>query len=455
MSSLIRSTGIVAFSTLASRILGFIREMLFANYFGATGSTDAFFVAFRIPNLVRRLVAEGALSISFIPVYTETLVKEGDEEAMALARKTLSILALAVTGLIILGEIFSPEIVGIFAYGFDDTEKINLAVELTRIMFPFLFFVSFVAFSMGVLNSHKHFFAPAFAPVLLNVGIITGIMFLSRFFKEPLHGVALGVILGGLLQLFLQFPYLVKSGFRMKFSIDFKHPGIRKIFRMMGPALFGIAVYQINILMSTILASLLPAGSISYLYYSDRLTEMVLGIFIVSIGNVILPEMSRMSAEDNIDEVKDLYSRSVRAALFMAVPSAVALMTLGYPIISVIFMRGEFTAPDVGMTFRALFYASIGIISVSILRITTPTFYSLKETRAPVVAAAVAFVLNISLGYVLMNTELKHAGLSLANSVAMTVQMVILFIFLQKKLGTIDVRSIFLAAVKYLFLIHI
>ena len=448
MASLVRSTGTVAISTLTSRIMGFVREMLFANFFGASGSTDAFFVAFRIPNLLRRLVAEGALTISFIPVYTEYKINMGRAEAMELAQKTLSILMLVITFLVVMGEIFSPEIVSLFACGFEDPAKIDLAVRLNRVLFPYLFFVGFVAYAMGILNSHGYFFSPAFAPVLLNAGMITGIVLLSRFFSEPLFGVCAGVIAGGVLQVLLQVPYLVKSGFRMKVSLDFKHPGIRRIFRMIAPAVFGIAVYQINILMSTILASLLPFGSISYLYYSDRLTEMVLGVFIVSIGNVILPEMSRMTATDDFDSLKGLYIRAVRASLFLAVPASVALMTVGLPIISVIFQHGEFTSFDAAMTARALFYASIGIASVSVLRITTPTFYSMKDTKTPVIAATAAFVINIGLGYILMQTGLRHAGLSLANSISVTVQMLILLFWLKKRIGSLDLAPLLSSLVR-------
>ncbi len=448
MASLIRSTGIVAVSTLTSRILGFIRDVLFAGFFGASASTDAFYIAFRIPNLLRRLVAEGALTISFIPVYTEYRVKRGDDEALKVAQKTLTILIVIITVLVSLGIIFSPQIIRLFAYGIDDPVILSLATTLNRIMFPFLFAASFVAFTMGVLNSHGFFFAPAFAPVLLNVGIISGILFSGKFFSEPLYCVSIGVLGGGLMQILLQIPYLVRSGFRMKISFDLNHPGIRKIFSMIAPALFGIAVYQINILMSTILASQLPSGSITYLYYSDRLTELVLGVFIVSIGNVILPEMSRMSATDDFEKLKNLYLSAVKSSLFLAIPASMALMTVGFPIVSVMFMRGSFTPQDAALTYKALFYSSIGIASISILRITTPTFYSLKDTRKPVIAATISFVINISAGYVLMQTPLKHGGLALANTISVTVQMVILEVWLQKKIGTIDRRMILLPLLK-------
>jgi len=450
MNSIIRSTGIVALATLASRILGFLRDMLMASFFGASGTTDAFFVAFKIPNLFRRFVAEGALTISFIPVYTEYLVNKGRDEALELAQKTLTLQIVALIFLIGLGEYFSPEIVKLFAIGFKDPSLLSLATDLNMIMFPYLFFVSLVAFAMGVLNSHKYFFAPSFAPVLLNVGIITGIIFLSRFFDQPLHGVAIGVLLGGLLQVILQIPYMIRAGFKMKISFDFNHPGMRRIFRMLGPALYGMAIYQINSLIITILASFKEKGSISYLYYSDRLTELVLGVFIVSIGNVILPEMSKLTATDDLDKLKKLYIQSMSGALFLAVPATVALMGLGYPVISVIYLHGKFTPFDAEMTQLALFYASLGITAVSMLRLTTPTFYSLKDTVTPVIGATMALVSNTVLGYFLMDTGLKHAGLMLALSISTTLQVVFLMIMLRRKIGRLGLKKLFIATMKFL-----
>ncbi|HON79290.1 MAG TPA: murein biosynthesis integral membrane protein MurJ, partial [Spirochaetota bacterium] len=290
-------------------------------------------------------------------------------------------------------------------------------------------------------NSHGYFFTPAFSPVLLNIGFILGAVLFRKYFNEPLYGLALGVMAGGLMQVVLQVPSMIRAGFRMKFSIDLKHPGIRKIFRLIAPATFGIAVYQINILMNTILASLLPSGSISYLFYSDRLTEIVLGVFIVSIGNVILPEMSRVSAMDDIDRLKKIFRTSVNAALFLAIPASAALMIIGYPILSVLFMRGEFTSFHTEMTQRALFFSSAGICSIALLRITTPTYYSLKDTRTPVITSTIAFVVNITFGYILMKTFLLHAGLALANTLAVTVQVSILVIVLRKKIGSLHIRE--------------
>ncbi len=450
-NSLIKSTGIVAVSTLASRIMGFARDMVMAGIFGASGLLDGFFIAFTIPNIFRRFVAEGTLTISFVPVYTEYLMNNSKKEALELAQKTMSILLLTLMVIISLGIIFSPEIIKVIGYGFKDINQINLTISLNRIMFPYLFFVSLVAFSMGYLNSHKYFFAPAFAPVLLNVGIITGALFFRHYFEEPIYGLAFGVLLGGILQLLLQIPYMIKAGFKLRISIDFNHPGIKKIFLMVGPALFGIAIYQINILMIRLLGSMLPSGSISYLYYSDRMTELVMGVFIVSIGNVILPELSGYSANGDYGKIRNLYLSSIKSALFLSIPASIALMVIGLPVISVLFMRGEFTPSIAELTYKALLYASIGTASLSIIRITVPTFYSLKDTKTPVYASLVSFIINISFGYILMQTGLKHAGLTLALSIATIVQMFILVILLQKKIGKIDVKSLLLSISKLLF----
>jgi len=448
MGSLLRSTGIIALSTFSSRILGFLRDMLMAAFFGANFATDAFFVAFRIPNFFRRLVAEGALTISFIPVYTDYLVTRGEEQALQLGQKMFTLQMGFILVLVLLGMIFSPEIVNIFAIGFTDIGTINLAIGLTRIMFPYLFFVGFVAFSMGILNPHGYFFAPAFSPVLLNIGMISGIVFFSSFFTVPIYGVTLGVLLGGLMQLVLQIPYLIKSGFKLKISFDLNDPGIRKVLALIGPAIFGMAIIQINTLVNTALASTLDSGSISYIYYSDRLTEMVLGVFIVSIGNVVLPEMSKMTALNDIDKLKNLYASAIKSALFLAIPAAVALMVAGFPFISVLFMRGKFTPDKAILTYHALLFASMGIPAVAILRITTPTFYSLKDTKTPVVTSSINLILNAILGYILMHTFLKHAGLTLSMSIAATVQTVVLVFFLHKKIKGLPWKNILPAIFK-------
>ncbi len=445
---LVRSTGIVTLNTLLSRILGFVRDVLIAYFFEINHSVDGFFIAFRIPNLFRRLVAEGSLTISFIPVYTEYLEKKTKEEALELAQKTFSLLLIVLTFLVAAGIIFSPQIVRLFAWGIKDAEILNLTTSMNRYLFIYLFEVGIVAFAMGYLNSHRHFFAPAFSPVLLNIGFIVGALFFRKFFKEELWGLVAGVLLGGFLQMLLQIPFMHKEGFRLKFSIDLKHSGIQKIFKMIVPALFGIAVYQINILISTIYASTCEEGSVSYLYYCDRLTELVLGIFIISIGNVILPEMSKCSANDNVDRLKVLFSKSISASLILAIPAAFILFAAGYQIVSLLFMRGSFTHEDVMKTSQALKYAAFIIPSLAVLRITTPTFYSLKDTLTPVLTSCAALLSHATLGYYLKNTSMSFAGLSLSLSIAAFLQTALLVYFLRRKLGQINLKYIAVSTVK-------
>lgn len=449
MASIMRSFGTVALSTLCSRILGLVRDMLMAAYFGAARTADVFYISFMIPNLFRRLVAEGALTISFIPVYTESLIRDGEDESMKLAQKVMTVQAIFLAGIVALGVVFSPQLMKYFFGRNDSIEIFTLSVNLTRFMFPYLFFVGFVAFAMGYLNSHGHFFSPAIAPVLLNVGMISGIVLLGRFFTEPVYGAAAGVLIGGVLQFIIQIPYMIREGFVFKISVDFTHPGIRKIFRMLTPALFGIAVYQINTLVSNLLATMIPAGSVSYIYFTNRLTELVLGVFIVSIGSVVLPEMSKLTALEDNRRFKKLFSDSVSFALFLAVPAAAALVAAGIPVISVIFMHGKFSYDDVVLTYYSLVTASAGIIFISALRITTPAFYAMKDTRIPVVSATAALFINLAAGYTLMHTPLRHAGLTLANTLSAIVQMSILLIFLNRKTGGIDFRKILRSIVKF------
>jgi putative peptidoglycan lipid II flippase len=450
MGRLIRSTGTVALSTLASRILGLARDMLMAAFFSATGTTDAFYVAFRIPNMARRFVAEGVLTISFIPVYTEYLVEKGREEAFNLAGKTVTLLLILLSVLVALGIIFSPQVVRIIAIGFSDPSQIDAAAAMTRIMFPFLFLVGVTAFCMGVLNSHRYFFAPAFAPFVLNVGIIAGILFLGGMFEEPLYGVSIGVLAGGLLQVALQIPYLARTGFRMRLSLDLKHPGVRKIFRLAAPGIFSMGVQQINMLVVTLLGSFLASGSISYIYFSDRLHELVLGIFVVSIANVMLPEMSALAAEGNSKKLMEVYRTAVKSVLLVAIPAAAALMAVGYPVISVLFMHNKFTALDAELTYRALLYASIGIPAMAVIRLTNPLFYALHDSRRPFYAAAVSLIVTACCGYAFMQTGLRHAGLTLAVSVASIAQMTVLVGLLARRAGDLALGEIIQAAFKHI-----
>ncbi len=450
MKKIFRSAGVVAASTISSRVTGLVRDMVMAAFFGATASTDAFYAAFRIPNLVRRLSAEGVLSISFIPLYVDYLVKREGREALALSQKTLALLIVITAPLVILGMLGAPQIARLIAVGFQDPSQIHAASVMIRIMLPYVLIAVILAFCMGVLNAHGYFFAPSFALVLLNLGILSGIVFFSPLFDEPLYGVCVGVLCGGLFQVLLQLPYMAKAGFRLKLTIDLNHPGVRGIFKRALPGAFSMGVQQINILAATLLGSFLAGGSISYIYFSDRLHELVLGVFAVSVGNVVMPEMSALAAEGKIDRLADLYALSIKSVLFFAIPATAALMIIGFPVISVLFMRNSFTMHEADMTYRALFFASAGISCVAVSRITVPLYFALHEAKIPFVAALASFIVNAACGYALMRTTLAHAGLTAAVSIAAAVQMLGLVLPLRKRIGITGRTGMSATIVKYI-----
>ena len=447
----IKSTAVVAGSTMLSRILGFFRDAVMANYFGTGPSFDGFIVAFRIPNLLRRFVAEGTLTICFVPVYTEYLEIHGKDAALKLAQKTLSFLLVILTALTLSGIMFSPRLVALFGYGFTDQTLISSTISLNRIMFPYIFMVSIVAFCMGYLNSHRSFFAPAVSPVLLNLGMIFGVLVLRNYFENGLWGLAFGVLMGGFLQVLLQLPFMIRHGFRMRISFDYKHPGIRKIGLMVLPAMMSGAVSQLNLLINTVLASMLPGGSVSYLYYADRLTEIVVGVFVVSIAGVALPELSRYASRKDMGNLRTAFVRAVTSSLFFSVPASVALMVSGHQIIEVLFMRGEFDIVSVSNTYRALFFASTGLFTLTFYKLLVPVFYSLQDTKTPFITATVALLINGLAGYTLMQTSLAHAGLALSSVISIMVQVVLLLVLLRRKMGRIGFRSIIKPALKLFF----
>ncbi|MEW5909939.1 MAG: murein biosynthesis integral membrane protein MurJ, partial [Thermodesulfobacteriota bacterium] len=322
-----KAAGVVGSATLLSRIFGFVRDMVIAWYFGAGAGADAFFVAFRIPNLLRRLLAEGSLSVSFVPVFTEYLADQGKAEAFRLARSAVKMLALMLIFIVILGLIFSPALIRIIAPGFAGSpDKLALTVTLTRIMFPYIFFIALMALMMGILNTLGHFAAPAAAPVLLNITMIASIFLISPHMDNPITGLAVGVLVGGAFQLLLQAPFVYRKGIYSKQSTDWKHPGLKKIGQLMLPTIFGAAVYQINILVGTLLASLLPEGSVSYLYYADRLVQFPLGIFAIAVATAVLPSLSRQAAVRDLDGVKETFAHAMKLVTFITLPSMAGLI---------------------------------------------------------------------------------------------------------------------------------
>ncbi len=431
-----KAAGVVGLATMLSRIFGFIRDMVVAGIFGAGLVTDAFFVAFRIPNLLRRLLAEGSLTVSFVPVFTEYLKQRSREEALDLANVVFTALSVILVIVSVAGVIFSPLIVTIMAPGFLKTpDQYELTVLLTRFMFPYIFFISLVALCMGILNSLRHFAAPALSPVVLNISMILSALLLRDLFGEPIYALAVGVMIGGVLQLAMQWPFLIKMGVRLKPDFHFRHPGLKRIGLLMLPASFGAAIYQINVLIGTILASLLPKGSVSYLYYADRIVELPLGVFAIAVGTAALPSFSDQVARGEFDDFKRTISFSLRLILFITIPATVALIALRIPILSVLFQRGAFDATSTIQTADALLYYTLGLWAFSLIRIIVSALYSLQDTKAPMKAAIVALIVNVACSIVLMY-PMKHGGLALATSIASAVNLIMLGIILKRRIGS-------------------
>ncbi len=435
-----RAAGVIGISTLISRILGFIRDMVIAWFFGAGLLSDAFFVAFRLPNLFRRLFGEGSLTVAFVPVFSEYISKYGKEEAFQMARSAVRMLSAILVIITIFGIIAAPGIVRIIAPGFFGT-KYAITVLLTRIMFPYVFFICLVALCMGILNVLGHFAAPALAPVVLNLSIIVSALYISPALSEPSIGLAIGVIIGGILQLLLQLPFLIQKKFFFWQKAAFFHPGLKKIGILMLPSVFGAAVYQINILVGTLLASLLAEGSVSYLYYADRLVQFPLGIFAISMSVAVLPSLSRQAASMDMQGLTETFSYAIRLIFFITLPATTGLIMLRYPIISLLFERGAFDTASAKNTADALLYFSVGLWAFSAVRIVVSTFYALQDTKTPVKTAVISILANIILGLCLMD-PLAHGGLALATSLSSMLNFILLIMALRKKLGALGWKKI-------------
>ncbi|MBW1720603.1 MAG: murein biosynthesis integral membrane protein MurJ [Deltaproteobacteria bacterium] len=444
------AAGVVGFFTLLSRILGLVRDMVFARFFGDGMAADAFFVAFRIPNLLRRLFAEGSLTIAFIPVFTEYLTRKSRKDAFLLARAVLTLLSAVLVGITVLGILCSPWIVRIQAYGWGGAgAKYELTVLLTRIMFPYILLVSIVALFMGILNALRHFAAPAAAPILLNIGIIGATLWLSPHFSEPVVGVAVGVLIGGVLQLALQLPWILKKGVTLLPAWLPRHPAVRRIGLLMVPAVYGSAVYQLNQFIATLLATFLPEGSVSWLYYADRIVEFPLGVFAIAISTAVLPSLSRHAAGGDREGFGDTLEYAIRLVFFISVPSMAGLIVLGRPIIQVFFERGAFGPLSTDMTLTALFFYSMGLWAFSANRVMVSAFYALQDTKTPVKTATAAMAANFVFSLSLMG-PLRHGGLALALSLASTLQFFLLLYLLKRKTPFFGLGVILKSGVKSL-----
>jgi putative peptidoglycan lipid II flippase len=434
-----RAATTIGTGTFLSRITGFIRDMVVAYFFGAGMITDSFFVAFRIPNLWRRLVGEGALTISFIPVYTQYLTQGAEKESQEVTQIAFTIAGIVLFGLTALGMFFSPILIRIFALTWSPTsEKFQLAVTLNRIMFPYLFFIGLFALSMGILNSLRHFFAPAFANVFLNLSIIASVFLFYDTLQEPVIALAIGVLSGGMLQFFFQVPFLIKKKIRFRFNFNVRHPAVRQIGLLMIPGLIGTAVYQLNVLVDTMFATALSDGSVSYLYYADRLMEFPLGIFVIAIGTAALPSFSTLVSQGKIEELKETVSFAFRLGSFICIPAMVGLIALKTPIFNLLFQRGKFDALATEMAARALLCYSVGLWAIGGVRVLAPAFYALQDPWTPFKIGLICLGTNVVLNTILMH-PLKHAGLALATSLSAVLNFLLLYQELNHKLGGLDV----------------
>ncbi|MBW1646370.1 MAG: murein biosynthesis integral membrane protein MurJ [Deltaproteobacteria bacterium] len=440
---LLQAAGIVSGATFCSRILGFIRDMVTARYLGTSYVADAFFVAFRIPNLLRRLFGEGSLTASFIPVFSSYLEKGDREEALRIARTAMTLVSIILVLVTLAGICGSPLIIKLIAPGFQDNpDKFALTVFLNRIMFPYILLISLVALSMGILNSFDHFLAPALAPVLLNLCMIGGIYFLSRPLGSPATALAVGVLLGGVTQLLFQIPFLKKYGFSFRPGWYFRHPAIGRIVRLMGPSLLGLAITQITIFVNTLLASFLRDGSISYLYFADRLVQFPLGVFAVALGTAILPTLSKQAAGQRWEDFSHTFSLAVRALLFITIPAMAGLIVLSRPIIYILFQRGHFNATSTIMVSQTLIAYAVGLWAFAGLRIIVPAFYSLEDAKTPVKVGALALLVNVVAAVGLM-FPLQHVGLALATTISSSVNCLLLLHLLRRKQLRLPAGEIF------------
>lgn len=441
-----RAAGVIGMATLASRVMGFLRDMVTAWFFGAGRLSDAFFVAFRIPNMLRRLLAEGSLSMVFVPVFTEYLTGKRRDEAFRMAFAMFRLLSVVLVAVTLAGILFSPGIVRLMAPGFGG-EKLALTVLLTRIMFPYVFFICLVALCMGMLNVLGHFAAPALAPVLLNLAMIGGMIFIAPHMQEPVVGLAIGVIIGGILQLALQAPFMWRHGFRFYRKTAFYHPGVHRIILLMGPAVIGAAVHQINIFVGTLLASLLPEGSVSYLYYADRLVEFPLGIFAISLSVAVLPSLSRQATARDFDALSNTFTHAMNLTFFISLPAMTGLIILSQPIVALLFQHGAFDTESTRATAFALVCYSSGLWAYSAVRILVAAFYSLQDTRTPVKMAMIAITANILLSLALMG-HLLHGGLALATALASMINFSLLAYALRKKMGPLGWQKMIVSICK-------
>lgn len=453
---MVRSAGVVSIAVLSSRLAGLFREILMARFFGAGLIWDAFLLGFRIPNLTRDLFAEGALSSAFVPTFTQTLASQGKKEAEVLSNLVATVIILVVGAICVLGLIFSPALVNLLASGFHKVPgKFELAVKLTRVMFPFLLLVALAAQAMGVLNACNRFAVPATASTLFNIssvasGLALG-FWLGRWLGiDPITGMAIGVVIGGAVQLLWQVPSMRALGFAFRPMIHWSHPGLRHIIRLMGPAILGNSAVLINVTVNTNFASHIPGnGPVSWLSYAFRFMQLPLGIFGVAIASATLPSISRSAGAGNMDEFRRTLSRSLGMVFLLTLPSSIGLIVLGESMIGAIYQGGKFHASDTHQTALALSCYAVGLAGYSALKVLNPAFYALHDARTPMMVSLISIAVNYGTAWTMMNvSRLGHAGLALSTSAVAIFGSVVLFAILSNRIGGVHGRELLASIVR-------
>ncbi|SHH07100.1 murein biosynthesis integral membrane protein MurJ [Tepidibacter thalassicus] len=434
---------------IVSRLLGFVREVIMTNTFGRGMETDAFFAAFTIPDVMYYLLVGGALSSAFIPVFTSYLSKGDEEEGWKVASTFINISIILLLLLSVLGMIFADYLVPFVAYNFKG-EQLNLTVELTRFMFPAVTFTALAGLETGILNSYKIFNVPSIGPILYNIGIIFGTIFLSSEFG--IKGMAIGVVCGAVSNFLFQFLFVIKKAKKYKFILDLKHPGVKKIFKLIIPAFIGLSVTQINLIVNQNIASGFDEGSITALRLANRIMQLPLGIFSVSIATVIFPTITSQIARGELNDFRETFSMGMRNIFFVTIPSAIGLMTIGVPLIRLLFVRGAFNEYDAQITASILIFYTLGLAFQGGVQLLTRGFYANHDTKTPVKISFVAVLGNILLSLFLgLTTPMNVKGLAFAYSITSFINMSMLFNTLRKKMGGINGKEILVSGLKTTF----
>lgn len=431
--NLLKALGTIGSFTLASRILGITRDVLVARVFGAGMATDAFFVAFKLPNLLRRLFAEGAFSQAFVPILGEYKNRRGHEETKLLVDHVTTLLAIILFMVTLIGIIAAPILIYISAPGFAATPgKFDLTVQLLRISSPYIFFISLVAVASGILNTYNKFWVPAFTPILLNLCFIGAALWLAPYFEPPIMALAWAVFVAGFVQLAFQLPFLKKIGMLPTLRLNLKDAGVWRIIKQMGPAVFGVSISQISLIINTIFASFLVAGSVSWLYYADRLMEFPSGVLGATIATILLPSLSKHHADGNPAEYSKLLDWGLRLTFMLTLPAALALGMIAVPLLATFFQHGAFTVHDVLMSRNALVGYSVGLIGILSVKVLAPGFYARQDIRTPVKIGIITLLATQAMNLLFIGW-LQHAGLALAIGLGSCLNSAILFYLLRKR----------------------